>query len=113
MNWKWRTLVFFLAAFTALSSSSLLSVAAEGPASGPSTSIQDQPSTVLRANTRLVVVDVVATNSKGEPVLDLKIEDFRVTEDGKPQKISAFSFKQHSKATQVTGATGGGERPST
>jgi VWFA-related protein len=62
----------------------------------------------LRANTRLVVVDVVATNSKGEPVPDLKVEDFSVTEDGKPQKISAFSFKQHNKATQVTGATGGG-----
>jgi VWFA-related protein len=108
MNWKWRTLVFFLAAFTVLSSSSLLSVAAEGPASMPSISIQDQPSTVLRANTRLVVVDVVATNSKGEPVPDLKVEDFSVTEDGKPQKISAFSFKQHNKATQVTGATGGG-----
>jgi VWFA-related protein len=108
MNWKWRTLVFFFAAFTILTSSSLLSVAAEGPVSVPSVSIQDQPSTVLRANTRLVVVDVVATNSKGELVPDLKIEDFTVTEDGKPQKISAFSFKQHNKATQVASATGGG-----
>jgi VWFA-related protein len=108
MNWKWRTLAFFVAAFTILSNSSLLSVAAEGPASVPSTSIQDQPSTVLRANTRLVVVDVVATNGKGEPVPDLKVEDFTVLEDGKPQKISAFSFKQHSKAAQVAGATRGG-----
>ncbi|HWF04070.1 MAG TPA: VWA domain-containing protein, partial [Candidatus Angelobacter sp.] len=71
---------------------------------------QDSPSIpVLRANTRLVVVDVVATNSKGEAVPDLKAEDFTVLEDGKPQKISAFSFKQHNKATQVAGGpTGGG-----
>ncbi|HWF04071.1 MAG TPA: VWA domain-containing protein [Candidatus Angelobacter sp.] len=108
MSWKWRTLTFSVLAFSLLTSSSMLSVAAEGPASVPSISVQDQSPSVLRANTRLVVVDVVATNGKGEPVPDLKVEDFTVTEDGKPQKISAFSFKQHNKAAQVTGVTGRG-----
>jgi VWFA-related protein len=47
----------------------------------------------LRTNTRLVVVDVVATDSKGQPVTDLKAADFTVLEDGKPQKISGFNFE--------------------
>ena len=48
--------------------------------------------TVLRATTRLVVVDVVAVDEKGQPVADLKADDFTVLEDGKPQKVSDFSF---------------------
>src|ERR1041385_956503 len=47
----------------------------------------------LRTNTRLVVVDVVATDSKGQAVPDLKAEDFTLLEDGKPQKIAGFSFE--------------------
>jgi VWFA-related protein len=47
----------------------------------------------LRTNTRLVVVDVVVTDSKGQPVSDLKAEDFALLEGGKPQKISGFSFQ--------------------
>ncbi len=49
--------------------------------------------TTLRTNTRLVVVDVVATDSKGQPVTDLKAADFTLLEDGKPQKISGFNFE--------------------
>ena len=49
---------------------------------------------VLRATTRLVVVDVVATDSKGSPMADLGIDDFTILEDDKPQKISAFAFRQ-------------------
>src|SRR6476660_5661680 len=48
---------------------------------------------VLRTNTRLVVVDVVATDGKGQPVTDLKPADFTLLEDGKPQKISGFTFE--------------------
>jgi VWFA-related protein len=47
----------------------------------------------LRTNTRLVVVDVVATESKGQPVPNLKASDFTLFEDGKPQKISGFNFE--------------------
>src|SRR5207244_9931684 len=51
---------------------------------------------VLRATTRLVVVDVVATDGKGHPVADLGIDDFAVLEDDKPQKISGFAFRRSS-----------------
>lgn len=52
-----------------------------------------QSPTVLRANTRLVVVDVVVTDGKSQPVPDLKAADFVLLEDGKPQKISGFTFE--------------------
>ena len=58
-----------------------------------------QSQSVLRATTRLVVVDVVAVDDKGRPVTDLTVDDFTVSEDGQPQKISDFSFHQ-----PVTGA---------
>jgi VWFA-related protein len=63
------------------------------------TSQQDQPPAdgtrgVVKSATRLVVVDVVATDRKGQPVLGLKAEDFIVSEDGRPQKISDFSWQQ-------------------
>lgn len=58
--------------------------------SSPHDGSQSQPT--LKAATRLVVVDVVATDSKGRPVTDLKAEDFTVLENGAPQKISDFSF---------------------
>jgi VWFA-related protein len=53
-----------------------------------------ESSTVLKAITRLVVVDVVATNKNGEPVTDLKPADFMVSEDGIPQEIRGFSFQK-------------------
>src|SRR5579859_7682036 len=52
-----------------------------------------QSNQTLRTNTRLVVVDVVATDGKGQPVTDLKASDFTLLEDGNPQKISGFNFE--------------------
>src|SRR5229473_5635416 len=52
-------------------------------------------STVIRATTRLVQVDVVVTDSSGHPPKDhLSEKDFTILEDGKPQKLSFFSFQQ-------------------
>jgi len=57
-------------------------------------SSSDSP-TVIRATTRLVQVDVVVTDSSGHPVKErLSEKDFTILEDGKPQKISFFSFQQ-------------------
>lgn len=42
------------------------------------------------AQTEIVTVDVVATDRAGAPVLDLRREDFTVTEDGVAQQIVAF-----------------------
>ncbi len=48
------------------------------------------PGITIRANTRLVVVDVVVRDKKGQPVPGLKPEDFTVEENGKKQKVSVF-----------------------
>ncbi len=48
------------------------------------------PSVTIRANARLVLVDVVVTDKKGQPITGLKAEDFTVDENGKKQKISVF-----------------------
>jgi len=54
-------------------------------------SSSDSPA-VIRATTRLVQLDVVVTDSSGQPLKDrLTEKDFTVSEDGKPQKISFFS----------------------
>jgi len=50
-----------------------------------------QDTNVLRVNTRLVEVDVVA-HSKGQAIADLKQDDFTVFDNGKPQKISTFNI---------------------
>lgn len=47
----------------------------------------------LKSNTRLVVVDVVATDSHGRPVTDLEARDFTIVEEGRAQTISHFSFQ--------------------
>src|SRR3954470_17706638 len=58
---------------------------------------QNQPARsqqTFRTTTRLVVVDVVATDETGSPVKDLKAEDFVVKENNELQKVVDFSFHQ-------------------
>src|SRR5271163_2871116 len=50
----------------------------------------DEPSITIRANTRLVEVDVVVVDKAGQAVTGLKPEDFTLEENGKKQKISLF-----------------------
>jgi VWFA-related protein len=55
--------------------------------------VNREPATVLKATTRLVVVDVVAT-AHDKAVTDLKREDFTLLEDSKEQEVKVFSFQQ-------------------
>jgi VWFA-related protein len=53
---------------------------------------QDQPPPPrIKTGINFVTVDVFITDRQGKPVLDLKPEDFRLKEDGKPQTIDSFS----------------------
>src|SRR5215469_3480040 len=61
------------------------------------------PTSVLKARTRLVIVDVLAHDKKGQIVTDLQASDFKLREDGKEQKISVFAF-QHPGAVPVQSA---------
>jgi VWFA-related protein len=50
-----------------------------------------QPPVTFRAEINYVEVDARVLDQQGRFVADLKPEDFQVFEDGKPQKVSAFS----------------------
>ena len=79
------------------------------PVTVPAAPAQDQKDevaksdTVLRTNTRLVVTDVVVTDGSGKPVTNLNADDFKVFENGHPQRVANFSF--HQPAAQVASRT--------
>jgi Ca-activated chloride channel homolog len=50
------------------------------------------------ARTDLVVLSATAVDRKGRPVTDLRREEFRVYEDGRPQRLDHFSFGRDSRA---------------
>jgi VWFA-related protein len=50
--------------------------------------------TQFQTTTQLVVVNVAAKTKTGEPITGLKLGDFTVTEDGKPQLIKIFEYQQ-------------------
>src|SRR5271154_1620498 len=70
------------------------------------------PGGTIRVSTDLVLVNVVARDKKGNPIRDLKKEDFTLYEDGKKQDISSFDFEdvdqlQNAGGPTVTGAAPG------
>jgi VWFA-related protein len=54
---------------------------------------QETSRAVIKAETRLVLVDAVVTNKKGEFVHGLSEKDFTVLEDSREQVITSFSFE--------------------
>jgi VWFA-related protein len=60
------------------------------------------PETVIHSTVRLVQVSVVVEDKKGNPVTDLKPEDFTVLDEGKPQKIAFFTAATPPLATPST-----------
>src|SRR5215470_14025625 len=74
---------------SALSSILIINLAA-GPGLLSAQSSAEVPPITIRATTRLVTVDVVVTDKKGNPITGLKPEDFTVEENGKKQKIAIF-----------------------
>jgi len=66
----------------------------EAPApqeSGGNQTDQATPPT-FRAGINFVRVDVIVSDKTGKPVVDLKAEDFTVTEDGEPQAVESFKL---------------------
>jgi VWFA-related protein len=52
----------------------------------------ETPPPTFRVEVNYVEVDALVTDANGNPVSNLTVNDFEVLEDGKPQKISAFSL---------------------
>ena len=57
---------------------------------------------VFHAETRLVLVDSVVTDKKGNYIRDLTQKDFKVWEDGKEQPITSFSFEENTGSKTAT-----------
>lgn len=84
---------FFLAAFV-VSPLKAQTPPFNNPSRPPQTAIP-----AIKVETRVVLLDVVVTDHKGETIPNLRREDFQVTEDGKPQAISAF--EEHKRETSL------------
>jgi len=79
--------IALLCAFAAVGQSGF----AQGQAnSAPVPETPGKPNATFRAESRLVVLDVVVTNRRREPVVGLSQNDFTVLEDGKKQQIQVF-----------------------
>jgi VWFA-related protein len=65
------------------------------PASPPAS---DSSTPVFKAETRLVLVDTIVTDKKGDYITGLTAKDFKVWEDNKEQPIKSFSAEAGSAA---------------
>ncbi len=74
----------------------------------PSSPAQAATKERFRASTHLVTVDVVVTSKKGQPVMDLKPEDFRIFEDDVPQMLEFFQVDPAREHKPVLVSAGGG-----
>ena len=54
----------------------------------------DSPSVTIRSNVRLVQIDVIAKDKRGNPVSGMEAKDFVLLDDGVPQKISRVSVER-------------------
>src|SRR5246500_62287 len=68
------------------------SPAAPPAAAAESAPQQQQNGPVVRSETRLVRVDVIVTDKKGNYIHDLSANDFKVYDDNKQQEVANFSF---------------------
>src|SRR5262245_20233677 len=55
---------------------------------------EQEPEDILRIDTDLVSVDVTAVDATGNPIKNLKQEDFKVYSDGVEQPISFFQIEK-------------------
>src|ERR1700682_2744625 len=71
----------------------VVSLAATARAQEASAQAPAQSNAVIRTETKLVLVDTVVTDKKGNYIRDLTSKEFRVWEDNKEQSIQSFSFE--------------------
>lgn len=81
----------------------LAAICASGQAAVPNSQQSPEPEKPLvRVNVDLVQMDVVVTDVKGRHIADLKPQEFEILENGKPQRITNFSFIPGSRVLPTT-----------
>ena len=80
--------------------------AAQQPPAPPEQPPGDQPPArpTFRSGIDFVRVDVIVTNKKGEPVVDLKREEFEIFEDGARQDVESFKLFRVDEIAETTPA---------
>lgn len=69
-----------------------LAITANGQTPTPTpTRTPTEDTEIVTIDTETIDVPVVVTDRSGKPILDLKLTNFRLLEDGKPQEITDFS----------------------
>ncbi len=68
----------------------------------PTPQVSGNTTPVIKSQTRLVLVDTVVTDKKGNYIRDLNAKDFKVWEDNKEQAISTFSFEDDTTTPEHT-----------
>ncbi len=61
----------------------------------------DQPPTI-HAETRVVQIEVVVTDSHGKPIADLRKEDFAIFDNNKPRPIDIFTFNFGARSPEAS-----------
>jgi VWFA-related protein len=89
----------------ALTLALILPAAGQQPAPSQTQVSPREKDEVVRITSNLVQVDAVVTDRKGQPVPDLRPEDFEIYEDGRTQKITNFSFVSTVPGANVPGAS--------
>ena len=74
------------------------------PTPAPKVAATDDQDDVVKITTNLVQVDAVVTKD-GKPVRDLKAEDFEISEDGRKQEITSFTYVSNIPVTSTTTPT--------
>jgi VWFA-related protein len=72
----------------------------------PTPDTQGEDDDVVRITTKLVQVDATVTDRDGKQVTNLTAEDFEITENGRPQKITNFSYITPASADSGPAASG-------
>src|SRR5438270_14047743 len=65
----------------------------EPPTQPPPADAQAASQGTFKAQTKLVLVDSIVTDKKGNYIRDLKQKDFRIWEDNKEQEVKSFSYE--------------------
>lgn len=88
-------------------------ISAQQPAKTPTPVVKSEDDNVVKISTTLIQLDVVVTDKKGNPVTDLKPEDFEVYENGEKRKITNFTYISSNDDTtnQPTDAKNSKEKP--
>src|SRR5216117_1583104 len=89
-----RTLLLIATLIAQVSPSSFAQQSTPSQSPSPEATHAQKPEEVdvVRITTNLVQVDAVVTDKNGKVVTDLKPDEVQIFEDGKPQKITHFSY---------------------